>query len=65
MSRWSIGLAGAFALAGPTSVMAKPIAFAEGYTLMAEYGAGTMKEVQFFYAPRYDFSVGGGHVELE
>jgi hypothetical protein len=65
MSRWSVGLAGAFALAGPTSVMAKPIAFANGYTLMAEYGAGTMKEVQFFYAPRYDLSVGGGHVELD
>jgi hypothetical protein len=65
MSRWSIGLAGAFALAGPMSVMAKPIAFADGYTVMAEYGAGTMKEAQLFYAPRYDFSVGGGHVELD
>jgi hypothetical protein len=65
MFRWSIGLAGAFALAGPMSVMAKPIAFADGYTVMAEYGAGTMKEAQLFYAPRYDFSVGGGHVELD
>jgi hypothetical protein len=65
MSRWSIGLAGALALAGPMSVIAKPIAFADGYTVMAEYGAGTMKEVQLFYAPRYDFSVGGGHVELD
>ena len=65
MFRWSIGLAGALALAGPMSVMAKPIAFADGYTVMAEYGAGTMKEAQLFYAPRYDFSVGGGHVELD
>ena len=60
MFRWSIGLAGAFALAGPMSVIAKPIAFADGYTVMAEYGAGPMKEAQLFYAPRYDFSVGGG-----
>jgi hypothetical protein len=45
--------------------MAKPIAFADGYTVMAEYGAGTMKEAQLFYAPRYDLSVGGGHVELD
>jgi hypothetical protein len=65
MFRGSIGLAGALALAGPLSVMAKPIAFADGYTVMAEYGAGTMKEAQLFYAPRYDFSVGGGHVELD
>ncbi len=27
MSRWSIALAGAFAFAGPMSVMAKPIAY--------------------------------------
>ncbi len=65
MFRWSIGVAGAFLLASPLSMTAKPIAFAGGYTVMAEYGAGTMKEAQFFYAPRYDFSVGGGHVELD
>jgi hypothetical protein len=65
MSRWSIGFLGAIALAGPVAVIAKPIAFADGYTVMAEYGAGTMKEAQFFYAPRYNFSVGGGHVELD
>ena len=64
MSRWSIGLASACALAGTLSVSAKPIAFADGYTVMAEYGAGTMKEAQLFYAPRFNFSVGGGHVEL-
>jgi hypothetical protein len=65
MSRWSIGLAGALALAGPSIAWAKPIAFADGTTVMAEYGAGTMDEVQVFYAPRYDFSVGGGHVDLD
>jgi hypothetical protein len=32
---------------------------------MAEYGAGTMKEIQIFYAPEYDYSVGAGHVELD
>jgi hypothetical protein len=65
MFRWFVGFASAIALAGTESVTAKPIAFADGYTVMAEYGAGTMKEAQLFYAPRYDFSVGGGHVELD
>jgi hypothetical protein len=64
MSRSFIALGGAFALAGSASVMAKPIAFAGGYTVMAEYGAGTMEEIQLFYAPRYDFSFGGGYLEL-
>ena len=64
MSRWLIALGGAFALADSMSVMAKPIAFAGGSTLMAEYGAGTMEELQFFYAPRYDLSFGGGYLEL-
>jgi hypothetical protein len=44
--------------------MAKPIAFANGTTVMAEYGAGTMQELQIFYAPRFDYSVGGGHVDF-
>jgi hypothetical protein len=43
---------------------AKPIAFADGTTVMAEYGAGTMQELQVFYAPQYYYSVGGGHVDL-
>ena len=64
MFRWSIHLTGALALCGPLSAIAKPIAFAEGTTVMAEYGAGTMTEAQAFYAPRFDLSVGGGHVEL-
>ena len=38
---------------------AKPIAFANGTTIMAEYGAGTMLEGQAFYAPTYWLSTGG------
>jgi len=48
----------------PVAAMAKPIAFAKGTTVMAEAGAGTMNEVQVFYAPRYWASVGGGWLEL-
>ena len=48
----------------PMAVVAKPIAFARGKTVMLEYGAGTMNEAQFFYAPRYWYSVGGGWLEL-
>src|SRR5688572_33173181 len=44
---------------------AKPIAFSHGTTVMAEYGAGTMKEAQVFYAPKYFYSLGGGYLELE
>jgi hypothetical protein len=44
---------------------AKPIAFAHGTTLMAEYGAGTMQELQVFYAPKYFWSLGAGYLELE
>ena len=45
--------------------MAKPIAFAKGKTVMAEYGAGTMNEFQAFYAPVYWGSVGVGWTELQ
>jgi hypothetical protein len=61
MIRFLIGLIAA-GVAAPT--MAKPIAFAEGTTVMAEYGAGTMQELQIFYAPRFNYSVGGGHVDF-
>lgn len=44
---------------------AKPIAFANGTTVMAEYGAGTMRELQVFYAPRYFVSAGLGHTALD
>lgn len=48
----------------PLVAMAKPIAYANGTTVMGEYGAGTMNEVQVFYAPRYWWSAGGGWLEL-
>ena len=49
----------------PALAIGKPIAFANGTTVMVEYGAGTMQEAQIFYAPQYDYSVGGGHVEFD
>ncbi len=59
-------MACALLLAGlPPAVQAKPIAFAHGTTVMAEYGAGTMTEVQAFYAPSYRYSFGGGHLALD
>lgn len=60
-NRWA-----ALALLGllPMAAMAKPIAFAKGRTVMTEYGAGTMNELQMFYAPRYWWSAGGGWLEL-
>lgn len=48
----------------PLIAAAKPIAYAKGTTVMGEYGAGTMNEVQVFYAPRYWWSAGGGWLEL-
>ena len=65
MTRRTHALVGALALIVPALVLAKPIAFADGTTVMVEYGAGTMKEAQIFYAPRYNFSIGGGHVEYD
>jgi hypothetical protein len=47
-----------------TNAGAKPIAFADGTTVMAEYGAGTMTEIQAFYAPTFRYSLGGGHLSL-
>jgi hypothetical protein len=47
------------------SSLAKPIAFADGTTVMAEYGAGTMNEAQIFYAPKYFWSLGLGYTELD
>ncbi len=58
-------LAGAVALAAANPGFAKPIAFAHGTTVMAEYGAGTMNEAQVFYAPKYFWSLGLGYLELE
>ena len=63
-----LGAAGVLALAAlmlPGISAAKPIAFANGTTVMAEYGAGTMEELQVFYAPRHFYSVGVGHLALQ
>jgi hypothetical protein len=49
---------------GSASAAAKPIAFSHGTTVMAEYGGGTMKEAQVFYAPKYFLSLGPGYLEL-
>jgi hypothetical protein len=49
----------------PAAAGAKPIAFANGTTIMAEYGAGTMMEGQAFYAPAYWWSAGGGYVRFD
>ena len=65
MTKWPQLWVGACALTAPLYALAKPIAFANGTTVMAESGAGTMRELQVFYAPRYDFSVGGGYVALD
>lgn len=46
-------------------VLGKPIAFANGTTVMAEYGAGTMRELQVFYAPKYFLSTGLGYTALD
>jgi hypothetical protein len=65
MKMWSHLTAVAALLVGVTTAVAKPIAFAHGTTVMAEYGAGTMKEAQVFYAPKYFLSLGAGYLELE
>ncbi|HEX5124772.1 MAG TPA: hypothetical protein VFV97_16130 [Rhodanobacteraceae bacterium] len=64
--RSPFGACAACALAcASATVGAKPIAFANGTTVMAEYGAGTMIEAQAFYAPTYWLSAGGGHVRFD
>jgi hypothetical protein len=65
--RWHRGLAAAWLIACSVAapLQAKPIAFAHGTTIMAEYGAGTMEEVQAFYAPYYWLSLGPGWLHLD
>jgi hypothetical protein len=63
MLRFYIGVSVAATLAA-SAALAKPIAFADGTTVMAEYGAGPMREIQVFYAPRFDYSLGAGHVDF-
>lgn len=53
------------ALCTPPFLHAKPIAFAHGTTVMAEYGADSMRELQVFYAPRFFLSAGLGHLALD
>ena len=65
MSRRSQILVSTLVLIVPVAAYSKPIAFAEGTTVMPEYGAGTMMEAQILYAPQYNYSVGGGHVEFD
>jgi hypothetical protein len=50
---------------GNLSLEAKPISFAKGKTAMLEYGGDTMLEAQFFYAPKYWWSAGGGFVQFD
>jgi hypothetical protein len=50
---------------GNLSLEAKPVSFAKGKTLMLEYGGDTMLETQFFYAPKYWWSAGGGFVQFD
>lgn len=68
MKRPSVRVAMLASLLGAAQVapeaLGKPIAFAQGTTIMVEYGGSTMQEVQAFYAPRYDLSFGGGHLRL-
>ena len=54
----------ALLLAGPPA-SAKPIAFQNGWTAMAEYGAGTMSEAQTYYAPKFWYSIGAGQLRLD
>lgn len=64
MLRACIALAGLAAGAGAPA-LGKPIAFADGTTVMFEYGAGTMVEAQAFYAPTHRYSVGAGYLHLD
>lgn len=61
MTAAALGLA----MLAATSAQAKPIAYARGTAVMAEHGAGTMDELQVFYAPRYWWSAGAGWVHYE
>src|SRR5262245_52144143 len=63
--RHSCALGALALLAAAHTAECKPIAYAKGATVMAEYGAGTMNEVQLFYAPRYFYSAGAGHLALQ
>lgn len=57
-------LAAALALAA-SPLLAKPIAFAGGSTVMLEHGGATMDELQGFHAPEYWWSWGAGALRLD
>lgn len=62
--RWAPALLAA-GLLTPLPSAAKPIAFQDGWTAMAEYGGGTMQEAQLFHAPRWWASLGADFLRLE
>jgi hypothetical protein len=64
LNRSRVAFATALFITCAHSAHAKPIAFANGTTVMGEYGAGSMSEVQGFYAPSFRHSLGGGHLTL-
>ncbi len=66
VSRFGCAVALLGILAGVTgAAQARPIAFADGVTIMSEYGAETMREYQAFYAPSYRYSFGAGHLSFK
>ena len=65
MLKFLAGTGAGILLASASVAQAKPIAFANGTTVMAEYGAGTMEEAQAFYAPYYWLSLGGGWLRTD
>jgi len=52
------------AVAASIGARAKPIAFQDGWTVMAEYGTNTMRQAQVFYAPRFWWSGGPTYTKL-
>jgi len=52
------------ALLTSLAAAAKPIAFQDGWTVMAEYGTDTMREAQVFYAPKYWWSGGASYTKI-
>ena len=65
ITRVAQAIASLAACAMAVAAHAKPIAFAHGTTVMGEYGAGTMTEVQAFYAPTFRYSLGASHLTLD
>jgi hypothetical protein len=57
--------AGLAALLLAQSVCARPIVFARSTTVMAEYRDGAFGEVQLFYAPKHNWSIGFGYLDLD